>query len=106
VPRHLQQVRLAAAKEAADPRGDLAIAIQGPQVAAEDPVERFAVLPIADERPEFRFEFAFGVFVGLGSKPCLSVVGKAVNDRIVGEQIPDGRHQWTPSECKVMLCAR
>ena len=65
VAEHLQQVRLAASVEAADPRGDLAVPVQVLQVLGKDALHRMPVLAITHERGQLGTQLVFILWHGL-----------------------------------------
>ena len=105
VGEHLQEVRLAAAEEAADPRRLL---LRGPEVreiAVENALERVAELPVADEGLELGPQLLHRRLVGLLGDARLPAVGEPRRARIAIEYFVD-LHGTGPPPCSVIPCAR
>ena len=102
---HLQQVRLAAAEEAADPRRVL---FRGPEVrkiAIEDAQQRLAELPVADEHLELGPQLVQSRRVPGFHNARLSVVGEPRSARVAVEHVVD-IHKTGPPPCSVTPWAR
>ena len=96
---HLEQVRLAAAEEAADPSGLLSRGPQVRQIAVEDALDGVFELTSADEGLKFCPEFGGRPLVYLGANLRLAIVGKSRSARVAVEELVDlhGNHSRLPS---------
>ena len=105
VGEHLQEVRLAAAEKAADPRRLL---LRGPEVceiAVENALERVAKLPVADEGLELGPQLLHGRLVGVVRDARLPAVGEPRRPRIAIECFVN-LHGTGPPPCSVIPWAR
>ena len=106
---HLQQVRLAAAEEAADPGGLLPAAAEVGEEPFEDALQTVGEAAVADEGLQFGAEGAFAGFVRGVADPRLPLVGERGGARVPLEEFVDLRSlrgHGQPSSCRVMACAR
>ncbi len=104
VGEHLQQVRLAAAEEAADPGRVL---LRGPEVrevAVENALQGVAELPVADEGLELGPQFLQRRPVGDVYYPRLPVVGEPRRARVAVEHLVE-LHRAGPPPCSVIISA-
>ena len=99
--QHLQQVRLAAAEEAADPRGLLVGLAQAVEVRADDPLHAVGVLSFADERGEFAVQLFERLLVTAVDDPRLTLVDQGKGAGIALQNVLD-LHRAPPSPCSVM----
>ena len=109
VREHLQQVRFAAAEEAADPGGVLPVAAEVGEEPVEDALEAVGEPAVADEGLQFGAEGAFAGLVRGVADPRLSLVGERGGARVPFEEFVDLRRlhgHGQPSSCRVMACAR
>ena len=105
VGEHLQEVRLAAAEEAADPRGVLLRRAEVREIAIENALEGVAELPVADEGLELRPQLFPGRLVGSVDDARLPVVGEPRRARVAIEHLVD-LHKAGPPPCSVIPWAR
>ena len=109
VGEHLQQVRFAAAEEAADPGGVLPVAAEVGEEPVEDALQAVGEPAVADEGLQFGAEGAFAGLVRGVADPRLPLVGERRVARVPLEEFVDlrclGGH-GQPSSCRVMACAR
>ena len=105
VGEHLQEVRLAAAEEAADPRRVLLRGSEVGEIAVENALERVAELPVADERLELGPQLRHRRLVRVVGDARLPAVGEPRRARIAIECFVD-LHGTGPPPCSVIPCAR
>ena len=111
VRRHLQQMGLAAAEEAADPGRILARRTEIAQVAVQDAPKRIAELPVANEGREFLAEHARPAVI-IAVNPGLTVVRQARAARVAVEEVVNLHRSGARSSrsvtasCQVMGWAR
>ena len=103
--QHLEQVGLAAAEEAADPRRVLPGRSQVGEVAVEDALEGVAELAVTDEGLDLRAELRPSLRVGGVGDSGLAVVGETTGPRVAIEQLVD-LHGPVPPPWSVMPLAR
>ena len=108
VGEHLQQMRLAAPEEAADPGGFLPPPAEVGDEPFEDAAKAVGEPPVADEGLQFGAEL--GVLRGVGrfADPRLALVGERGGPRVAFEKFVDLRirRHGQPSSWSVMACAR
>ena len=105
VGEHLQEVRLAAAEEAADPCGILLRGVEVREIAIENALEGVAELPVADEGLELRAQLFPGRLIGGVYNARLPVVGEPRRARVAVEHLVD-LHKADPPSCRVIPWAR
>ena len=105
VGEHLQEVRLAAAEEAADPRRLLLRGPEAREIAVENALKRVAELPVADEGLELGPQLLHGRLVGLVCDARLPAVGEPCRARIAIERFVN-LHGAGPPPCSVIPWAR
>ena len=89
VAEHLQEVRLAAAEEAADPGAALAGPAQIVEERADDPLDAVRILALADEGRELAAQLPHHLRVLAVGDPGLALVDEGVRRRIALEDVLD-----------------
>ena len=105
VREHLQQVRLAAAEEAADPGRVLFRSAEVREIAIHDALQRIAELPVAYERLQLGPQLVQRQLFRRIDNTCLSVVGEPGGARVAIEHVVDV-HKTAPPSCSVTPWAR
>ena len=100
VSQHLQEVRLAATEEPADPRGLLARVREVLEKRLDDPGDPVCILPFADEGAQFGLELCNRSLIALVGDPRLALIDEGLRG-IALKQILN-RHAVSPVPCKVI----